>query len=171
MKKLLIYGFKPFGKYKKNISEELVKKIKVPDDFKVKKVILPVRFSKRILREIKKFKPDFILGLGQKGKGKLLEIERATENIYNKNGKAKIFPKAPKRYFLNLIFDKIKGTRRDYHSGDYVCNWTRYLIMNYINKHKLNIKFTFLHAPKDFPIKKGVEIITKILNQISKREG
>ena len=166
MRKLLIYGFKPYKEYKRNISEIVVKKLKIGKRFKVKKIILPVFFRKDILKEIKKFKPDIILGLGQKGRGKLLEIERTAGNIYKKDGK-RINPRGPKRYLLNLRFKyKPKGTKINYISSDYVCNFTCYIIMDYIKKNKLKTKFAFIHIPKDYNSRKAVKIIQEIIRNL-----
>ena len=79
MKKILIYGFKPFKKYKKNISEEVVKKL---DKRKFIKVVLPIIYKKQyILNKIKRHWPDIIIGFGQTG-GKLIKIERRAKNIF-----------------------------------------------------------------------------------------
>jgi len=171
MKKILIYGFKPYKKYKKNISEEIVRKLKIKDRFRVKKVILPIEFRKDyILKEIRKYKPDFIIGLGQKGRGKLFEMERKAKNIFRKEKtkvKKIINPKGPREYFLNLkLKEKIPEVRYDYHSSDYLCNFSQYIIMDFINKRRLKTKFAFFHIPKDYPLKKGLKTLKKIILKI-----
>ena len=165
MERILIYGFKPYKKYKKNISEAVVKSIKLGRGFKVKKVILPVFFRKEILKEIRMFRPDIIVGLGQKGRGKLLEIERTARNVYKINNKLKkINSRGPDKYLLNLRFKKkLKGTRSDYYSADYLCNFSRYIIMDFIKRNKLKTKFTFIHIPKDYNPQKAVNIIQEII--------
>jgi len=45
MERILIYGFKPYKKYKKNISEAVVKRIKLDRGLKLKKAILPALFA------------------------------------------------------------------------------------------------------------------------------
>jgi len=167
MKKLLIYGFKPFGKRKTNISELVVKRLKPKKGFKIKKVILPVAFKKDILKKIQKFKPNFIIGLGQKEKGKLLEIERTARNIHKKDGMRIIIPKRPPRYILNLkLKDKPKGIRVDYISGRYVCNFTRYIVMDFIKRNKLKTRSAFIHIPKDYNPQRATRIIQEIILEI-----
>ncbi len=62
MKKILIYGFKPFKNYKKNVSHEVVKKF---DRKKYIKVVFPVAYEKeQILDKIEKYQPNIIIGLG-----------------------------------------------------------------------------------------------------------
>ena len=98
--KILIYGFKPYKQYKTNISESVVKRLKTEKRFKVEKTILPVVFKKNILKNIQEFKPDIIIGLGQKPRGSLLEIEKTAKNVYDKDKLKAIEPGRPKRYFL-----------------------------------------------------------------------
>lgn len=168
MKKLLIYGFKPYKEYKRNISEQVVKRINLGGRLKIKKVVLPVVFQKDILKEIKKFKPEIIIGLGQKGRGRLLEIERTAKNVYKVEEQLKpIVPKGPKKYFLNLKFKKKpKEARVDYVSKDYLCNYTRYLVMDYINKNHLKTKFAFIHIPKEYNPLKATKVIKKMINSL-----
>ena len=60
--KILLYGFKLSKKYKKNISEEVIKRLKIKNEFKIKKVILPITFKKKfILKEIQKQNPMLAL--------------------------------------------------------------------------------------------------------------
>ena len=167
MKRVLIYGFKPFGKYKRNISELVVRKLNLGKEFKIKKAVLPVKFKKDILKKVQKFKPDIIIGLGQKNRVKLLEIERTTRNIYKKDGVKVIVPKRPSRYFLSLkLKDASKEMRNDYISGNYVCNFSRYIIMDFIKKNKLKTKFTFIHIPQNYNPQKASKIIKEIILEI-----
>ena len=139
--------------------------------FKIKKVILPVVFEKKyIFCEIKKYKPDIIIGLGQRKNRKTLEIERKAKNIYRERGqtiKKKINPKGPTEYLLNLRpKKKPKGAKIDYRSGDFVCNFTRYIIMDFIKNKGLKTKFMFLHIPENYNIPKAIKILKKIISEI-----
>ena len=168
--KILIYGFRPFKKYKENISEKIIKQLK---EKKIIKVILPVVFEKKyILKEIQRHKPNIIIGLGQRKSKGLFEIERKCKNIcWNKNKRQKISPTGPAEYFLNLkLKKKPKECKIDYHSGDYVCNFTRYVIMDFIKNKNLKTKFMFMHIPKNCNIRKGANILQKIIFQIKKQD-
>jgi pyrrolidone-carboxylate peptidase len=80
MKKILLTGFKPYNKFKVNISEEVLKKIK--ETKSLKKIIFPVVFKKElIIQNLRKLKPDFILSFGQCSRGKLLRMERRNKKI------------------------------------------------------------------------------------------
>jgi pyrrolidone-carboxylate peptidase len=157
--KTLIYGFKPYKKYKKNISEEIVKKINKT------KAIFKVKFNKsQYINKIKQTKPDIIIGIAQHPRAKKIRIERKAVNIYRKNKKAKpkLIKKSPKSYLVNLKLKPTKDTIVTYNAGTYGCNYSMYIILDYI-KNK-NIKFAFIHIPKDYNLKKAVKIVNKLIN-------
>ena len=168
--KILIFGFEPFKNYDENISQKIINKIKEKE---VITVILPVVFEKKyILKAIEKYNPDIIIGLGQRKGGRILEVERKTKNVFQKNkNRGKINPLGPKEYLLNLKLKKRpQESKIDYHSGDYVCNFTRYVIMDFIKKKKLKTKFLFIHIPKNYNIQKGIKNLKEIISQIKKQE-
>jgi len=165
MKKILLYGFKPFKKFKKNISEEVVKNI----DMKFKKVILPVVPKKEIiLDKIKRYQPEIIIGIGQCRKGKLIRIERKAKNRYKTKEarKVKIDKRGRDQYLVNLKLKKIPGTKISYSAGEFLCNFSMYVIMDFIKKRGLKTEFAFLHIPRDYKARKAIRLIKKLISQI-----
>jgi len=162
--KILIYGFKQRGG---NISEKIVKRL----DKKFIKVILPIIYKKRyILSKIKKYRPDIIVGFGQTYQ-KTIAIERRAKNLYEikkKRFKRKkiIDPKGSKQYLLNLKLKKILGTKISYNAGKHLCNFTMYIIMDYLKKQGLKTKFGFVHIPKDYEVQRALRIVKRLLSQI-----
>lgn len=102
--------------------------------------------------------------------GRLLEMERTAINIYKKRGRVKVITsKGPTRYFLNLrLMDKLKEVRTDYISEneDYLRNFNRYIIMDFIKKNELKTKFGFIHIPKNYNSQKATRVIQKIISEI-----
>lgn len=168
--KILIYGFKPYGRWRENITERVVGKVRGRKG--LKKAVFPVRFERGIfLKEIKKCKPDIILGLGQCPRGKKLRIERRAANLKrsSKKEKPKIISKGrPKYQFVNLRLEKSKISWVSYNAGKYVCNFSMYIISDF-SKDK-NIKFAFIHIPKDYDVNKAVEFIETEIDGIIERE-
>jgi len=79
--------------------------------------------------------------------------------LINKNSKRVLF--------TNLKIKKINGTTITYNAGTYVCNFAMFNIMDYIIKNDKDIKFAFLHIPKKYNIRKGINTINKIINNIN----
>jgi len=167
-KKILVFGFKPYGKYKTNISEIIVNKIK---NKKIsKKIILPIAFDRnKVIKKIKGINPSIIIGTGQHTRARKIRIERKARNIIKvkKGKKLKFINKNSKKaLFNNLNIKNINGTIKSYNAGTYVCNFTMFNIMDYIIKNNKDMEFGFLHIPKDFSIKDGVTTINSIINNL-----
>lgn len=166
--KILVYGFKPYKHWKENITEKILRKIKPRKN--LKKVIFPVEFERKVfLDRIKRYKPDIILGLGQCSRGKKIRIERKAVNLkkHNKKEKAKIISRnKPKYLFTSLKLKKDKGSRISYNAGQYVCNFSIYVISDF-SKNKIG--FAFLHIPSDYNLNKAVRFVESKINRLASK--
>jgi len=165
-KKILVFGFKPYGKYKTNISDLIVKRIK--NKKIVEKIVFPVIFGNNgIIKKIKETKPDVVLGICQHPRARKIRIERKAKNMIKlkKEKKSRLINKnSKKELFTNLKIEKTKENVIAYNAGTYVCNFTMFNIMDYIIKNNKDIKFAFLHIPKNYDIRKVIKAINKIIN-------
>jgi len=66
-----------------------------------------------------------------------------------------------------LKIGKISGTTITYDAGTYVCNFAMFIIMEDIIRNNQNIKFAFLHIPKNYNLRKGINTINKVINNIN----
>ena len=158
--KILLYGFKPYKKWKENISEKIVRNIK--DRKNLKKFIFDVDFNKKFIKKIKRFNPDIIIGLGQHPRSKKIRIERKAINLRRKNKKEipkPISKKGSKYLFVNLKLKKSKDSWLSYNAGKHVCNYSMYVILEFFKDKK----FAFIHFPKRYNVNKGVRYIEDIL--------
>jgi len=162
--RILLYGFKPFLHYKENVTEKVLRKIKKKKN--LKKVVFDVKFNKKqFIDEIKSFRPDIIIGLGQHPRGKMLRNERKAVNSkkYKKKDRPKpINPKGEDCLFSTL---KVKRSKRIWYShdaGEYVCNFSMYVILDHIRSK--DIQFTFIHIPQDYDVNKVVRYLKKLID-------
>jgi len=165
--KILVYGFKPYKHFKENVTEEIIRKI--GNRPCLRKVIVPVKFkSDYFLKRIKKIKPDIILGLGQHPRGRKIRIERKAINSkqYNKERPEIIYKNKPKYYFVNLKLKKDKNSWISYDAGKYVCNFSMYIISDFL-KNK-GVKFAFLHIPKNYTLKRATRFVETKIDEILK---
>nr|MCK4930094.1 hypothetical protein [Nanoarchaeota archaeon] len=164
--KLLIYGFKPYKKWKQNISEKILRKIRRRG---IVKIVFPVSFEKKtFVNRIKKLNPDIILGLGQYPGGKKIRIERKAVNLkrHTKKEKPKIsFKNKPEYNFVNLKLKKDKNSWISYNAGEYVCNFSMYVISDCYKKK--NIKFAFIHFPYNYNLDKAVKFVENKLDSFT----
>jgi len=167
-RRVFIYGFKPFASFNINISEKIINLIKPVKN--LNKYVFPVEFNKTVFIDtIKSINPDIIIGTGMCKRGSKIRIEKKAVNIM-KNLKSETFKKINPDFSTTYCYKttfKIKTTqysRYSYNAGTYVCNFSMFVILEYINKLKKNIKFAFLHIPQKLNPLKAKSLLGKLIN-------
>lgn len=125
--------------------------------------------KKYFWKKIRKNKLDIILGLGQHQRSKKMRIERKAVNLKreSKKVKAKIISKSkPLHFFVNFKLKKDKTFWISYDAGEYVCNFSMYVISDFL-KNK-DVKFAFIHIPKDCNINKAVKFVESKIDEMIK---
>jgi pyroglutamyl-peptidase len=164
--RLLIYGFGPYREFRDNITKKILHKF--PKRLGLKKIVFPVSFDKRqFVNAVKKHKPDVILGLGQCSHGHRLRIEsRATNRRRNSpKGKARpITAGGPQRLRTNLKI-ALNGESSN-NAGEYVCNYSMYVMLHFIERHRLPIRYGFIHIPYRYDYKRAVRLLAKAVGKL-----
>jgi pyroglutamyl-peptidase len=164
--RLLIYGFGPYREFPDNITEKILHKF--PQRSGLKKIVFPVRFHKgQFINAVKKHKPDVILGLGQCSQGQRLRVEdRATNRRRNsqKEGARPIVTGGPPRLGTNLEL-ALNGECSN-NAGEYVCNYSMYVMLHFIKRHRLPIRYGFIHIPCRYDYKRAIRLLTKAVDKL-----
>ena len=135
--KLIIGYFGPYLSVKKNISVQVVKRLK---GLHCPKILFPVRFNKKnFLKPLYRYKPDIYLILAHNPKGKHIQVELRGANL--KSRKYEI-----SRFKPHLV-GKMKYSKN---AGRYVCNYCVYTVLREIRVKKLKTKLCFLHIPGSY---------------------
>lgn len=167
--RLLIYGFGPYREFRDNVTEKILRRL--PRQSGRKKIVFPVRFHKgQFLTAIKQHRPDVILGLGQCADGRRLRIEAQAANR-RRNSRAEkakpILQGGPRRLRTNLKLALGGQGRSSSKAGEYVCNYSMYVILDFIKRHQLPIRFGFIHVPHRYDYKKAIRLVEKALGKIA----
>ena len=164
--RLLIYGFGPYREFPENITEKILHKL--PQRSGLKKIVFPVRFHKgQFISAVKKHKPDVILGLGQCSRGRRLRIEARAKNRKRTNPKEKIRPiiaGGPQRLGTNLRL-ALNGESSN-HAGEYVCNYSMYVMLHFIKRQRLPIRYGFIHIPYQYDYKRAVRLLDQAVGKL-----
>jgi pyroglutamyl-peptidase len=164
--RLLVYGFGPYREFRDNITEKILHKL--PHRTGLKKIVFPVRFHKRqFISAVKKHKPDVILGLGQCSRGQCLRIEsRATNRRRNSQNEkpTPIITGGRQRLTTNLELT-LNGESSN-NAGEYVCNYSMYVILDFIKRHRLPIRYGFVHIPYRYDYKKAFRLLVKAVGKL-----
>lgn len=166
--RVLIYGFGPYKQFKNNITEKILRTL--PARKGVKKVIFPVRFQKRqFIEALKKHKPEVILGLGQTSRSRRIKIERRAVNLKREDKDDRPRPiRAGGRKWLavNLKLNGGPQARISRDAGDYVCNYSMYVILDYLKRRALPTRFDFMHIPHDYSLTRASHFLLKAVRQL-----
>jgi pyroglutamyl-peptidase len=172
--RVLIYGFGPYGQFEDNITQRVVGKL--PRSRNLKKIVFPVRFDgKQFTDAVKKFGPDMVLGLGQCSKGKRLRIERRAINRMRNDKKERTRPivhGGRKWLPTTLELGKLslaKQAKISRDAGDYVCNFSMYLILDYLKHHDPATRFGFIHIPHRYKVSEVVRLLSRFLGELRSR--
>ena len=161
--RLLIYGFKHYGPYQDNISEQVIHAL--PEYDEVVKQVFDVKFNSRMFyNTLDKVKPEIILGLGQHPRARKIRIERKAKNIHRtEQGEYRCIDKAgPAIRFANLSLPDTDLTTITYDAGTYVCNYSMYIMGEY--SERSGGRYGFIHIPRQ----SNIDVVTRYIKHACK---
>jgi pyroglutamyl-peptidase len=164
--RVLVYGFGPYGRFRDNITAKIVKQLPKSDD--LKKIVFPVRFNrKQFVQALKRNRPDAVLGLGQSSRQRI-EVESSAAN--RKRAQASHRPKristnGPTHRRTTLEIKTGRQAGKSTNAGDYVCNYSMYVMLDHIAREHLKILFAFVHIPHDYDRRKASRFVQRVLRQ------
>jgi len=166
--RLLLYGFGPYHHFQQNVTERILRGL--PKQRGLKRVVFPVRFHKgQFIKAVNDTNPNVILGLGQCSRGRRLRIETKAVNRRRKDKRTKSMPIIPggKRTLLtHFKLDRAGDARYSKDAGDYVCNYSMYIILDYLERRQLDVPFGFIHIPYRYDPRKAIRFLTKVIGKV-----
>lgn len=166
VKRVLLYGFGPYRQFPDNITARIIRSL--PRQAGLKKIAFPVRFHRRQFVDLlERFKPDVVVGLGQSSRRRIdVESQAVNRRRARRGDKPKpISPSGPRRLKTTLPLDVGEQARMSASAGDYVCNFSMYVMLEHIRRHGLDIPYGFVHIPRDYNEKKATRFVGKILQR------
>lgn len=169
--RILVYGFGPYKQFKSNITQRIVRKL--PRSSNLKKIVFPVSFYKaQFTAAIDKHRPDVIFGLGQCSTGTKLRIERRAVNRRRNNKDEKgraIVCGGPKFLRTTLKLRAFgKAARPSLSAGDYVCNFSMYVMLADLKRRKCKARYGFIHIPHDYPLSRASRVIRRAVRGLAR---
>jgi pyroglutamyl-peptidase len=166
--RILLYGFGPYKQFRENITAKIIKA--VPRSSGLTKLVFPVRFHRaQFVGALKKHRPDVVLGLGQSSRRRIgIEARAGNRRRANRRIRARsIRPKGPRWLATTLAIKLGREARRSNNAGDYVCNYSMYVILDHVRRSRLPVSFGFVHVPHDYEPRQAEKLIRALLRQIS----
>jgi pyroglutamyl-peptidase len=165
-KRILVFGFGPYRTFSDNITARILAHL--PQQPGLTKRVFPVRFHRQqFVDALLRSKPDIVLGLGQSSRRRI-EIESRAINHRRADGSAKrraIFATEPKQLATTFSVKAGRWARISRNAGDYVCNYSIYVLLREIKRRKLAARLAFVHIPHDYDATKAGRFVREILRQ------
>ncbi|HEX9878912.1 MAG TPA: hypothetical protein VGB25_01815 [Candidatus Binatia bacterium] len=153
--RILVYGFGPYGTFRKNVAEDVVRGL--PRYRGLKKVVFPVQFHrKQFISAVKQYDPDAVIGVGQCSAGKRLRIETRAVNERldgRRDAPRPISRRGAKNLSTNLRPACAREARISTSAGRYVCNYSMYVILEFLKRYRPHVRYGFIHIPHRYDAK------------------
>jgi pyroglutamyl-peptidase len=166
-RRILVYGFGPYRQFQQNVTETIIRSLPVRSG--LKKIVFPVRFDPRqFVEALDRFKPDVVLGLGQSSRRKL-DVESRAINHKRAGRIAKLRPILPRgRRLLKTTLEPRLGreARRSTNAGDYVCNFSMYVMLEHIVRNGSKIPYGFVHIPYHYDPVRARRLVERVLRRL-----
>ena len=167
--RILVYGFGPYRQFRDNVTKKVLRHL--PRRRGLQKVVFPVRFHRgQFIEAIKRHDPDIVLGLGQCSGGRRLRVEARAVNARRarEDQKAKpIVGRGASHLMTNLPVSLGPWGRRSRFAGDYVCNFSMYVMLDFLARQDSKTRYGFVHIPHDYDPRKAAEILDGALEKLA----
>jgi pyroglutamyl-peptidase len=164
--RVLVYGFGAYLQFRDNITARIIESL--PKSAGLVTQIFPVRFQRRqFIAALNRYRPDIILGLGQSSR-KQIDFETRARNCRRAGksaGLRPIFKERPKSLPITLKIRAGRSVRRSTDAGDYVCNYSMYVLLDTIARQGHKVRFGFIHIPHDWDLDEAVKLVGRVLRQ------
>ena len=164
--RVLVYGFGAYRQFRDNITARIIESL--PKTPRLVTEIFAVRFQRRqFIAALYRHRPDVVLGLGQSSRKKV-DVETRARNCRRADMTDKlrpIFKDRPKSLPMTLKIRAGRSLRRSNDAGDYVCNYSMYVLLDAIAREPRKVRFGFIHIPHNWELDKAVQLVQRVLRQ------
>ena len=164
--RILLYGFGPYRQFRDNITAKVIQSL--PAQSGLKKIIFPVRFERgQFISALRRHKPDVVLGLGQSSRQQI-DVEARAKNrrrARRSDQPRTITLNGPKTRPTTLEIETGRWIGKSTNAGDYVCNYSMFVLLDEIARKELKIDFGFVHIPHDCDQEKASLFVQRVLRQ------
>ncbi len=163
--RVLLYGFGPYRKFTENITAKIIGSLAPRPG--LGKIVFPVRFQRRQFIEALKYPmPVMVVGLGQSSRPR---IEVETRAINRRRSSKTSAPRpitAGGEAWLpaTMPLSVTRPSAKSINAGDYVCNFSMYVMLEEVERQDLDSLFGFVHIPLDHDLKTACRYVERIVD-------
>jgi len=171
-KRILVYGFGPYRKFRENITAKIVNSL--APQAGLKRAVFRVRFHRgQFVEALKRHKPDFVLGLGQSAR-RTIEFETRAANRRRAGPKVRaraIRKRGPRWLPATLEMKLGASVKRSTNAGEYVCNFSMYVMLDQIRRAEARTQLGFIHIPHDFAPREAARLVAVAVKKLGEGSG
>ena len=163
--RVLLYGFGPYRRFTENITAEIIGSL--PARPGLGKIVFPVRFQRRqFVEALKNPMLLMVVGLGQSTRPR---IEVETRAINRRRSSKTSAPRpitAGGEAWLpaTMPLSVTRPSAKSINAGDYVCNFSMYVMLEELERQDLNSLFGFVHIPFDHDLRAACRFVEGIVD-------
>ncbi len=164
--RVLVYGFGPYRHFRDNITARLIRA--VPPRPGLTTAVFPVRFQRRqFVAVLNRHDPDLVLGLGQSSRKHLVVESRALNRRRARQSERsrRISFNGPAWLPTTLNIRAGRWVGRSRNAGDYVCNYSMYVLLEEIARKRRAVRLGFIHIPYNYDFEKAFRLLQRVLQQ------
>lgn len=169
-RRILVYGFGPYRPFRENITAKIVGSL--GPAVGLKRVVFRVRFHRgQFVEALRRYNPDAVLGLGQSTRQSIeIETRAANRRRVRRGVRTRPIRKRGPGWLPTTLDLKLgRSVKRSTNAGDYVCNFSIYLMLDQIKRTEAKTQAGFIHIPHHFTLHEARRIVAGALRQLGVR--
>jgi len=162
--RVLVYGFGPYRNFTHNITAQIIESLAPRPG--LRKITFPVRFNqKQFVESLRRPMPLIVLGLGQSSRPRVEVETRAINRRRSSKSCASRPIAAGGESWLptTLPLSVTRPAAKSINAGDYVCNFSMYVMLEEIERQEHRGRFGFVHIPFDHDLKAACRYIERVI--------
>ncbi len=164
--RVLLYGFGPYREFTENITAKIIESLAPRPG--LGKMVFPVRFQRRqFVEALRTAMPLLVVGLGQSSRPRI-EVEtrainrrRASKASAPRSITADGDPWMPATMPLSVT----RPSAKSINAGDYVCNFSMYVMLEELERQDHNGSFAFVHIPFNYDLEAARRYVERIVGE------
>lgn len=163
--RVLVYGFGPYRQFSENITEQILESL--PARPGLRKVIFPVRFHrKQFIDTLGKFLPLMVLGLGQSARPRIeVETRAINRRCASKTSVPRPISAGGETWLpATMPLSVTRPAAKSINAGDYVCNFSMYVMLEELERQEHQGGFAFVHIPFDYDLLAACRYVERVVD-------
>jgi pyrrolidone-carboxylate peptidase len=164
--RVLVYGFGPYRQFSENITARIIKSLAPRQG--LRKIIFPVRFyRKQFVDALRAPMPLMVLGLGQSSRPRI-EVETRAINrrrASKTSASQQITPGGEAWLPATMPLSATRPSAKSINAGDYVCNFSMYVMLEEIERQEHHGRFAFIHIPFNHDLQAACRHIEHVVSK------